>query len=120
MTIKPCLEKHYVGENGTLFFVDCGLDVSEASVAKVLLERPDGTIISKPATIYTFNESTHYIYFQIEESDFNQEGEYLGQAYIEIGSWSGWGKAFSIDVLEPISSSSSSVSSSSSSSSSSA
>lgn len=112
-----CDEDHYVGEINTLFFIDCGVDVSLATKAIIYLERPDGTKLRKDAVLTTYNGSPDWVYFTIDQGDFNQEGKYSGQVWLEIGSWSGWGKPFTINVEVPISSSSSSNSSSSSSSS---
>lgn len=112
-----CNEDHYVGEENTLFFIDAGVDVSLATRAVIYILRPDGTKLKKDAVLTTYNGSPDWVYFVVDKSDFNQEGTYRGQVWLEIGSWSGWGKPFTISVKEPISSSSSSQSSSSSSSS---
>ena len=114
---EECNEPHYVGEDNSLFYIDCGIDVSAASVVEVNLRRPDGTIISKSATPGAYNGSPDYVFFRISASDFNQIGKYTGQARVFIGAWSGWGHRFEINVEAPISSSSCSSSSRSSSSS---
>lgn len=105
-----CNEDHYVGEENTRFYIDCGMDVSLATQSRVLLKRPDGTTVQKEAFLTTYRESPNFVYFTIDRSDFNQEGKYTGQVYIVIGAWSGWGKPFKITVGLPISSSSSSSS----------
>lgn len=114
---EQCEEPHYVGEENTLFYIDCGIDVSQATLAEVLLERPDGTIVQKPATATVYNGSTDWVFIRIAATDFNQAGCYKGQARAFIGAWSGWGEVFDIQVDAPISSSSSCSSSRSSSSS---
>ena len=114
MKDKNCREnndKHYVGEHGTMIFIDCGIDVQAASLAEVFMEWPDGTTIKKTAVLTTFDESTDYVYIIIDIGDFNQNGRYTGQVFIVLGAWSGWGQPFKIDVDDPISSSSSSSSS---------
>lgn len=115
---EGCNEPHYVGEENTLFYIDCGIDVSTATLAEVMLLRPDGTIVRKDATPATYNGSPDYVVTRIAASDFNQKGKYRGQARAFIGAWSGWGTKFIITVDDPISSSSCSSSSRSSSSSS--
>lgn len=115
---EQCDEPHYVGEENTLFYIDCGIDVSQASSATVFLQRPDGTNILKTATPAVYNGSPDWIFFRVGTGDFNQCGKYKGQASITIGAWSGWGQPFYIKVENPVSSSSSSSSCRSSSSSS--
>jgi len=115
---RQCDEPHYVGEENTIFYVDCGIDVSQASSAEVFIQRPDGTKIQRVATPTNYNGSTDWILFRIQDGDFNQCGKYSAQAFVVIGAWSGWGERFHIKVDNPISSSSSSSSSVSSSSSS--
>ncbi len=115
---EQCNEAHYVGEDNTLFYIDCGIDVSQATLAEVLLQRPDGTVVQKSAVPTIYNGSTDWVSFRIDIGDFNQCGKYRGQARAFIGAWSGWGGVFHINVENPISSSSSSCSSRSSSSSS--
>lgn len=114
---EGCHEPHYVGEENTLFYVDCGIDVSGATLAEIVLLRPDGTKVQKTATPTTYNESPDYVFFRIAADDFNQAGKYYGQVRAFIGAWSGWGGKFSIKVEQPLSSSSSCSSSRSSSSS---
>ena len=105
-----CRESHYVGEENTLFYIDCGIDVSQATLAEVFLKRPDGTSLKKIAAPTVLNGSSDWIFFRIEESDFNQAGKYTGQAFVTLSAWSGWGKPFYINVEFPLSSSSSSSS----------
>lgn len=115
---EECNDPHYVGEENTIFYIDCGIDVSSATLTEVFLERPDGTNIKKTATPTIYNGSTCFVSFKVDATDFNQEGNYKGQVFATIGAWSGWGKLFHIHVDDPISSSSCSSSSVSSSSSS--
>lgn len=117
-----CIEDdiHFVGEFGTVFFINCGVDVQYATGIEVFLTRPDGTKLRKEAEATTYNNSTNYIKFITEVGDFNQAGTYIGQASMDIGGWRGFGEKFKIKVEETTSSSSSSVSMSSSSSSESA
>ena len=103
-------EKHFVGEVGTLVYVNCGEDVSSATNVSILLSRPDGTVIEKTALPIVFKESNNYVRFSIVEGDFNQEGDYTGQVELTLGPWTGKGSEFIIHVDEGLSSSSSSSS----------
>ena len=98
-------EVHYVGEENTLFYVDCDIDVSMATSTEVFIRRPDGSTIEKVAIITKYNSSSNFLLFRINAGDFNQPGRYRGQVKIKIGSV-GWGDAFYIKVVDPISSSS--------------
>ena len=102
-----CNEKHYVGEVGTTIYINCGVDVSAATNISILIERPDGTIIQKTALFAVYQDSNNYVRFVIGAGDLNQEGDYVGQVHLTLGSWTGDGDRFHIDVEEPISSSSS-------------
>jgi hypothetical protein len=114
-----CLnEKHYVGETGTVIYINCGVDVSAATDISVIITRPDGTDIQRSATVEEFEGSDHYVKFIIEEGDFNQGGtypgdplgDYVGQVKLTLGGWTGKGREFHIEVEEGLSSSSSSSS----------
>ena len=112
-------EKHYVGEVGTVIYVNCGLDVSSATSISVVFERPDGTVFQRSAIYELYNASKNYVKCIIQSGDINQSGEFHGQVALTLGSWTGRGAMFIFQVDEPASSSSSSCRSSSSSSSSS-
>jgi hypothetical protein len=106
--MSKCLnEKHYVGEYGTAIYVNCGQDISGASDIKIFIERPDGSILQKTATVEVFQGSNNYVMFMIEDGDFNQIGTYTGQVQLVLGPWRGKGREFTIDVEEGLSSSSS-------------
>ena len=109
-------EKHYVGEVGTVVWVDCGIAVDDATGVTVEIERPDGTVVSKAAVPETYNGSDNYVRFSIEAGDLNQAGDFKCQVKLTLGPWTGRGAEFTISVDEPASSSSSSSRSSSSSS----
>lgn len=115
--LKPCNEPHFVGEENTLFYINCGIDVSQATSAEVFIQRPDNTTFKRTALPTTYNGSTDYVYFRIQPTDFTVCGKYKGQIFVVLGAWSGWGEPFHIKVESPVSSSSSSSKSSSSSSS---
>ena len=112
-------ERHFVDEVGTVFYVNCGVDVSSATTPHVLLHKPDGTVVEKDATVVTFEGSKNYVSFSIASGDFDQAGDFTGQVWLTLGPWTGGGKEFIIHVDERLSSSSSSSRSSSSSASSS-
>lgn len=106
-------EKHFVGEVGTKIYINCGEDVSSATDVSVLLARSDGTVVQRAAIPVLYKDSANYVVFTIEEGDFNQEGDYIGQVALTLGSWTGKGKEFTIHIDEGLSSSSSSSSSTS-------
>lgn len=107
-------EKHYVGEYGTKIYIDCGEDVSLATSVYVMLKRPDDTILQRTATPTTFEGSTNFVVMTLQNGDLNQIGTkadpYIGQVFMNLLSWVGRGKKFTLEVEEAISSSSSSSS----------
>jgi len=81
------VEKHYSGEVGTAIVVDCGRDVSEATICKILVKKPSGDEVEWDATVYQSN----YLRYVVEEDDLDEVGEYEVQSYVEIDDWSGKG-----------------------------
>jgi len=81
-------QKHYVGEIGTAIIVNCGEDISTASIHNLRVKKPDGTEVIWNASVY----NTNYLKYLIVTGDLDQAGNYEIQAYIEMGGWKGWGE----------------------------
>jgi hypothetical protein len=89
-------DKHYVNEVGTEILIDCGSDITGATVHTLEVRKPDGTIVSWAATISGTN---HLSYISLE-GDFNMVGLYLLQAKINIASWAGRGETAEFEIFE--------------------
>ena len=88
--------KAYVGDIGTVILLDCGVNVSSATVQKILVRKPDKTEHEWSGTI----EDDNYLKYVIIADDFDQKGDYLLQAYIETPAWQGKGETVKLTVYE--------------------
>jgi|LGOV01.1.fsa_nt_gb hypothetical protein len=79
--------KHYVDMVGVNVIVDCGANITGATDTKLKVEKPDGTEVEWPATIYNEN----FLKYVSVADDFDQEGEYRIQAFITLGDFIGPG-----------------------------
>lgn len=81
-------QKSYVGDIGTVFTVDCGTDISDATTVKLMILKPgSSTEIEWTGSIY----STQYIRYTTVDGDFNVAGLYRLQAFVDTpdGEWRG-------------------------------
>jgi hypothetical protein len=80
----------FVGDVGTEFILDCGVDVSEATVMKIIVAKPcGGPVVEWPAVA----EGPNAIKYKALAGDLDVDGIYCIQAYIEMPGWSGSGEA---------------------------
>lgn len=77
----------FVADEGTLIIVDCGCDITDASVTQIKGKYPDGTEFTWTASI----SGTDYLNYNLVATDTENEGLIKAQAYIETpsGKWSG-------------------------------
>jgi len=76
--------KSYVGDTGTIILLDCGTNISMATIVQIKVKKPDTTEVILAAVTY----NTNYIKGII---DFTQKGDYLFQAYVKTSEWEGRG-----------------------------
>jgi len=88
--------RHYVGEIGTVITVDCGCDISGATVKSLKVRKPDGTEVSWTATIYNSN----YLRYTTISGDLNLAGTYYIQAYVTFSGWTGRGETAELVIYE--------------------
>ena len=86
--------KYYVGDIGTEIIVDTCSDITASTVAKLLVEKPDGTLVEWDGSVY----DTTKIKYVIKDGDFDQVGEYTVQSYVEIAGWKGRGNTTTFKV----------------------
>lgn len=91
------MSKTYIGDVGTEIILDCGVDVSAATVRTIKALKPDGTSVDWTAVL----EGTTAIKYTIQSGDLDQAGAWKLQAYIEIASWSGLGETAKLKVSAP-------------------
>lgn len=88
--------KCYKGDVGTEIQVDCGTDITGAASCKLLIRKPDRSVVEWPAEVY----EAQYLRYIVEEGDFDQAGIYLLQAIIGLNSWTGSGKTTTFTIYE--------------------
>ena len=76
-----------VGDVGTSIILDCGLDVSTATVRKIYVRSPTGAKKTWNASA----EGTNSIKYALIEGDIDISGEWELQSYIEMPGWKGRG-----------------------------
>lgn len=88
--------KVYVGDYGTVVSINCGEDVSGATVAQLKVQKPGGTIVTWTATVY----GTDYLRYTIQDGDLDEAGVWKIQAAVTLPSWKGLGKTDTFTVYE--------------------
>jgi len=91
------LSKHYINEVGTLFLLDCGIDVSDSTLARILYKKPGGVVGTWPGTLYSSYSKevgmagTYFVSYTLAGSDANVAGEWEFQALVAntAGTWFG-------------------------------
>lgn len=92
------MDKHYVGSVGKTIILDCGLDISDATITEFRVLRPgddvyvDGELIRAKSVVWeadkkTISGRTNYLGYITEESDLDVAGKYEIQAYIKSGTF---------------------------------
>lgn len=86
--------KYYVDDVGTEIIVDTCSDISSATVTDLIVEKPDGEQFTWHGSVY----DTTKIRYVVDAGDFDQVGEYLVQAYVEMPGWAGRGNTTTFKV----------------------
>jgi hypothetical protein len=86
------MNKYYTGDIGTEIIVDCGSDITGATSPKIHIKKPNGTTVSKTASVHTIDGETRYLRYITITGDLDQVGEYRVQAGLTLAGWSGRGE----------------------------
>jgi len=86
----------YKNDIGTELILDCGVDVSTATVRKVRVRNPFGGVKEFSAVANTSNT----IKYVLVDGDFNVAGNWQVQAYIEMPGWKGRGEWATVEVKD--------------------
>ena len=82
--------KLYVDDEGTVFEVDVGTDVSGASTTDLKVRKPDGTRVSWTGAVNGVTNTQ--IDYTIVTDDLDQSGTYRLQSYVVTPTWTGRGE----------------------------
>ncbi len=88
----------FVGDIGTEISLDCGVDVSSATVRGIAIRKPDGGKVLWSATADTTTSIKH----TTVSGDLNIPGVWKLQALITMPGWSGTGDVALLTVVRPL------------------
>jgi hypothetical protein len=89
----------FVGDNGTEIVMECGVDVSSATVRQIKARKPDFTLATWSAS--AGDTATQIKYFT-DADDLDQAGTWTLQAAIDMPGWSGLGETVALTVKAPV------------------
>jgi len=87
----------YVGDTGTLIVLDCGQDISAASVRTIEVRKPNGTAVQWSAVA---NGANSLAYTSLADT-FDMAGEWQLQARVTLPSGQWRGKTAALQVYAP-------------------
>lgn len=88
--------KSYVGDTGTVITLDCGTDVSSATVRSIEVRKPDGSTTSWAASASGANS----VAFTTLAGTLDQAGEWWLQAKVTLPTGVWRGESVALDVAE--------------------
>jgi uncharacterized phiE125 gp8 family phage protein len=91
------MSKHYVGETGTDITLNCGSDISLATVSNIKYTKPSGATGTWTGAVYNLN----YVKYTTIVTSFDIAGVWKLQAYVESPTWTGYGEAVEL-VIYPV------------------
>lgn len=74
--------KIYVGSTGVILEVTTGIDITGATTTTLKVKKPDDTLVTWTATIYT--AATGVLRYTVVANDLDQPGDYHLQAYVVL------------------------------------
>lgn len=86
----------YKNDIGTELILDCGVDVSTATVRKIRAKMPGGGLKEFVAAANT-SDTIRYV---LLDGDFNVAGIWYVQSYVEMPGWIGRGEWVQITVKD--------------------
>lgn len=89
----------FVGDVGTEFILDCGVDISTATVRKIIVRKP---ITGERVEWSAVAEGTTSIKYTTILGDISSAGIMTLQSYIEMPAWKGYGNKVNITISSPI------------------
>lgn len=84
--------KIYVGDVGTEIILDCGADISNATVREIVARKPNGQVVTWAATA----SGTNAIKRTVQAGDIDVAGRWMLQAKVVTPTWSGLGETFAM------------------------
>lgn len=91
------MSKVYAGASGTEIILDCEVDISAATVTKILVRKPSGAMSEWVAQKL---DATRMVYVT-QDGDLGEVGLWRLQAYVETATWKGRGSTCEMRVFSP-------------------
>ncbi len=88
----------FVGDVGTEIILDCGTDVSTATVRNIIARSPSGAKKTWAASL----DGTTRIKYLTQTGDLDTAGTWRLQAYVDMPGWSGHGDVTLLTVKATI------------------
>jgi hypothetical protein len=76
------------------------LNISSASTLTMYIEKPDNTVISASASLFTNGTDGIMVYYTSSSTILNQAGQYNAQAYIVMSGFTGYTTPVHFTVYE--------------------
>ena len=89
----------FAGDIGTEFILDCGVDISTATVRKIIVRKP---VTGERVEWTAIAEGTTAIKYTTILGDISTAGIMTVQAYIEMPTWKGYGSKVNVTINSPI------------------
>jgi len=88
----------YKDDVGIVVQVNMQKDITDATSISLIVEEPDGTIVTWTPTIYL----TKYLRYTTTTNDLDQNGVYKIQPRLTLGDWTGSGTICQIVVQDKV------------------
>ena len=89
----------FAGDIGTEFILDCGVDISTATVRKIIVRKP---VTGERVEWIASAEGTNSIKYTTVDGDISSAGIMTLQAYVEMPTWKGYGGKVNVTVNTPL------------------
>lgn len=86
----------FVGDTGTEIVLETGVDLSSATLRRIVARKPNGVDVNWTATA----DSATAIKYVTQDNDLDLAGVWQLQAYVETPSWKGSGAVVSMTVSQ--------------------
>lgn len=88
----------FVGDTGTIIKLDCGVDISTATVHNIVVRKPNGTKVTWTGTV----SGASTIIYITQAGDLDIAGTWHFQAFVTMPGWSGLGEVVTLDISNPV------------------
>jgi hypothetical protein len=89
--------KMYINDIGTIWRIDAGEYIADATTKQFKVKKPDGTEVTWEATV---DSDLHTLTYTIVAGDYDQAGTYSAHAYIVTPSGQWTGELFKFKVYD--------------------